>query len=200
MPVEFKDPVWKAIAKDGRPITRRNYLACAFPDRDLMAKPLGYGEAARVDEAMLEVPRTVTSYKSFRLDFFDLPEDEEDNELEDGEVVSKPDQLERMEERLPAEATFIYGHEDEVDNWCTWVIEDYYYILPLDKGKFDWALFRISWDDNYGSFEWEPLGRLRGWHNARQAAHHLLKGVFRQWSLDLRNEDNRHYRQLLESL
>jgi hypothetical protein len=200
MPIEFKDPVWKAIAKEGRPITRSNYLACAFPGRDLKAKPLDPQETARVDSAMLEVPRTVTSYKSFRLDFFDLAEDEEDGELEDGEVVSKFDQLERMEGRLPAEATFIYGREDEVDNWCTWVIEDYYYILPLYEGKFDWALFRISWDDNYGSFEWEPLGRLRGWHNDWQAARHLLRGVFRKWSLDLRKEENRHYRQLLETL
>ena len=60
MPIDFKDPVWKDIAKEGKLITRSNYLACAFPGRDLKAKPLDLQETARVDEAMLEVPRTVS--------------------------------------------------------------------------------------------------------------------------------------------
>ena len=200
MPIEFKDSVWKAIARDRKPITRKNYLVCAYPGRNFKERPLDEQEVVRADEAMLEVPRTVTSYKEFRLDFFDSPGEEEESELEDGEVLSKPDQLDMMQDRIPGEAIFINEFQDEVDNWCSWAVENYYYILPLHEGKFDWALFRISWDDNWGVFEWESIGRLRGWHDARQAADHLLRGLFRQWRLDLRREGNRPYRQLLDSL
>ncbi len=200
MPIEFKDSVWKAIARERKPITRENYLTYAYPDRDFQERSLEPKEASRVDEAMLEVPRTVTSYKDFRLDFFDSPGEDEESELEDGEVLSKPDQLDMMQYRIPGEAIFINEFQDEVDNWCSWMVEDYYYILPLDEGKFDWALFRISWDDNWGVFEWESIGRLRGWHDAWQAAHHLLRGIFRKRQIDLRKEENRPYRGLLDSL
>src|SRR5687767_1181267 len=102
-------------------------------------------------------------------------DDEEDEEKEDGEEDEWEEEdadlvKENMEDKVPNTAIFLGQVETEVRNWTSWTIQDDYYILPLQDDEFDWALFRISWDDNLGGWDWSPDGRIKGCvNNYKQA-------------------------------
>ena len=55
--------------------------------------------------------------------------------------------------------------DSEVGNWTSWIVKDEYYIIPLNDEKYNWALFRISWDDNWETWNWSFDARLSGYRN-----------------------------------
>ena len=80
---------------------------------------------------------------------------------EEGEPILDNDEiLEQMLDVIPADALSLGSFEDEVDNFTSWQTNDRYYVVPWKGEDFDWALFRISWDDNWGRFQWESCGRV----------------------------------------
>ena len=135
------------------------------------------------------------SFADFQLPFLANkspgPETEQDDE-EDGT------NLEDMEGLLPKEAIFLGSIDDEVSNWTSWKVDDHYYLLPWDDGKFDWALFRITWDDNWCRYDWSCDARISGVADPKEAARRMLRKLFAHWEIDLRKSTSSPYRDLLE--
>lgn len=147
---------------------------------------------------------TKISFESFYLEFMtdaDEPlegiteEDECDYGDEDNEQ-----KLERMESLVPDNATFLGELSKEVSNWTTWEIHDSYYLLPIDDDQYEWALFRISWDDNWETYAWRCDARMAGIDNANEAAFFILTALFKHWGLDLESPENRPYTMMLSNL
>ena len=126
---------------------------------------------------------------------------ESDSEMEDDEELDVDEVKENMESSIPKEAIFIGGIDSEVENWTTWSIQDEYYIIPLNDEKFNWALFRISWDDNWGTWNWSFDARLSGYRsNSNEAAKYMLLRLWESWNLDLNDTDNKPYINLLNGI
>jgi hypothetical protein len=142
----------------------------------------------------------ILSFEDFELPFVDeVPDypDEEEGESEDFSFDTT-NQKALMEEALPAEYTFL-GTIDT--NIGTWSVEADYYLLPLKDESFDWALFRINWDDNWGLWEWAFDSRLKGFKDQPfEAAQLMLTELWKSWNIDISKPEGRAYRQFLEEL
>jgi len=112
----------------------------------------------------------------------------------------RAEEWEVLHQRVPKEAGYLGSVQTEVSNWTSWRVDDHYYVLPLDEGPFRWALFRISWDDNYGHYGWSGDVRASGIANGRQAAGRMARALFRRWGIDLRTTENACYRDFLAAL
>lgn len=144
----------------------------------------------------------IISYESFRLSFMNAEESDEDrdeNEEEEYPEDSGRD-IEEFESKLPPNAIFLGAINDEVENFTSWEINDHYYIITLKEDDYDWALFRISWDDNWGRFDWQPDARIKGISDHKEAAKLMLNGLFANWGHDLSEEEYAPYKQLLEEI
>jgi hypothetical protein len=60
----------------------------------------------------------------------------------------------RMENAIPKEAIHLGTIETEVEGGMAFDIYDEYYLLSISEGNFNWALFRLSWDDNWEKWQW----------------------------------------------
>ncbi len=126
---------------------------------------------------------------------------ESDSDMEDDEELDAAELKENMESIIPKEAIFIGGIDSEIENWTTWSIQDEYYIISLNDEKYDWALFRISWDDNWATWNWSFDARLRGYKsNSNEAAKYILLTLWERWDLDLNDTDNKPYLNLLNGI
>lgn len=105
--------------------------------------------------------------------------------------------LEEMEAALPEDVVFL-GHVDsEIGNWTSWKIDERFYLIPMSDGRFDWALFRISWDDNWCRYEFSFDARISGSSDRNEAARLMLRRLFSCWKIDLRRRRNRPYKDLI---
>jgi hypothetical protein len=120
--------------------------------------------------------------------------DEEENEYD------RYAELERMQDMIPADAIEIGTFEDEVENFTSWEISNHYYVIPWKGKDFDWALFRISWDDNWGRYDWDACARVAGVVEGRTAAKLMLQALFEKWGYDLESDDHKAYRDFIERI
>ena len=145
--------------------------------------------------------KPIPNFENFELSFFNetkdqLPQDVSDDDLqEDADIVK-----ENMESRIPESAIYIGTDETEVDHMSTtWITQDDYYIYPLKNDEYDWAVFRISWDDNWGRWYWSPDGRIKGFvTNYEEAARLIIYELWKRWGLDLNDSENKLYLTFLE--
>jgi hypothetical protein len=149
----------------------------------------------------------IINFDEFELPFSTKSTEEEetsesDSEMEDDEELDVYEVKENMESSIPKEAIFIGCIHEEIDNMCTtWTIQDEYYIIPLKDEKFDWALFRISWDDNWWTWNWSFDAKLSGHKsNSNEAAKYMLLKLWEKWDLDLNDTENEPYINLLNGL
>jgi hypothetical protein len=128
-------------------------------------------------------------------------ESESDAELEDDEELDASEVKENMESSIPKEAIFIGGIDTEIDNWSTWSIKDEYYIIPLKEDIYDWALFRISWDDNWATWNWSFDARLKGFKSKyKDATKYMLVRLWERWHIDINDKENKLYLTLLNDV
>ena len=120
------------------------------------------------------------------------------NAVEDKQKTVDATDIESFVRLIPDSAIFVGLIDDEVSNWTSWKVEDHYYILPLEDSKFDWAMFRISWDDNHECFDWSDDARIKGVSDPTEAARRMARGLFARWEKDLRKSENAAYREFLE--
>ena len=141
-------------------------------------------------------------FETFVLEFMqEAPEgDEGSGDGEDIEGLSPNEMLDRMKEAIPASVREIGQFDDEVENWTSWKIEDHFYVMPWEGSDFDWALFGISWDDNWGRYEWRGLARVAGYGRAGEAARVMLEALFRNWGMDPDNPEYAVVREFLEGI
>ena len=121
--------------------------------------------------------------------------EEDIEEVEDNDIVK-----ENMESRIPPSAIYLGTIATEIENVNnTWITRDEYYIYPLQNDEYNWAVFRISWDDNFGRWDWSPDGRIK-WlgTNYKEPARLILYELWKQWQLDLNDSENKSYLNFLE--
>lgn len=151
----------------------------------------------------------IINFDEFELPFSSITTEIEDNEetsdsdseIEDDEELDASEVKENMESCIPTEAIYIGRIETDVENWTSWSIEDEYYIIPINDEKYNWALFRISWDDNWGTWNWSFDARLSGYrNNSDEAAKYMLLKLWESWELDLNEPENKPYINLLNMI
>ncbi len=133
-------------------------------------------------------------------DNFELPFTSSETSCDADEEESDSTDIGSFEDQIPKNAVFVGTNDSEVDNWTSWKIEDHYYVIPWEGSEFDWALFRISWDDNWGRYDWSTDARIKGVADPREAARQMVRGLFAQWGIDLSEADRRADREFLESI
>ena len=142
------------------------------------------------------------SYEPFLLPF--LPNVVDDASKDGGEEdeLSKEDQLEKMQDQIPGDVVFLGEIGNEIDHspGMSWLVEDYYYLMPWKGGEYDWALFRISWDDNWGRYDWTMDARIRDVADPKKAARQMITGLLESWGVDLKERDNAPYKRFLKTI
>jgi len=114
--------------------------------------------------------------------------DDEDEEAvdEDPEDPTSDEVLEQMQAAIPADAKSLGTLEYHLDHspGLSWKIEDHFYLVPLKGEKYEWALIRITWDDNYGRYQWAEDSGGSGFGDARAAARAMVAAVFKSWGTE----------------
>ena len=144
-----------------------------------------------------ETPHKI-SFESFTLSF--MKEEIDGSTEEDGEELSSAEAFDRMKGSLPPAAQFLGRVDDEVENFTSWKIEDHYFLLPWECPEFDYALIRITWDDNWGRYEWASDVRGSGFSDSKEAARVMVAAMFESWSFDLNSDEFEIYRDFLKKL
>jgi len=140
--------------------------------------------------------------KAFTINFdnFELPCMDTTTLTDEEEDLFSFEILLDMQGALPHTAIELGVINDEVDNWCSWKIEDYYYLLPWENNDFEWALIRISWDDNWSQYQWESCGRIAGLTEHWEAARALLKALFEdRYGFDLKTKEKTCYQHFIDN-
>ncbi len=145
------------------------------------------------------------NFDDFKLSFINESEnnfnDDDDSTEVENENISSSAKKELMEKKIPKSTIFLGSVETEIDNWTSWVVNDDYYLYPLNNEEFNWALFRISWDDNWNTWNWSFDARLKGFpDNYKDASRFILSELFKKWHIDLSDSKNELYVDLLDRL
>lgn len=132
---------------------------------------------------------------------FDLHFLTESDEGEENDEMSNQEFKEDIESRIPEQTIFLGTFDSEVENWTSWSIKDDYYIHPLLNDQFDWALFRITWDDNWGRWELSFDARLKGFKdNHKEASRFIIKKLWTKWNIDLKTRENKPWVKFLKEI
>jgi hypothetical protein len=144
--------------------------------------------------------KPILNFDDFSLPFMKNPYPEECGE--EDENSDRIQIFETMENALPKSAIHIGSIENDVDHspGLSWKIEDHYYLVPLRGKEFEWALFRITWDDNWGRYEWASDVRGSGFSDSKEAARVMVAAMFESWSFDLKSDEFEIYRDFLKKL
>jgi hypothetical protein len=142
---------------------------------------------------------------SINLDSFELPfmEDDPNSQAwdDEGEPLLDNNQiLELFDEAIPSDAKELGSINCEIENWTIWLIRDRYFITPIDDADYDWAIFRISWDDNRGNWQWCGDARISGCKDQKDAARRMLAALFKNWGYDTDDYADLPYRDFLKSI
>ena len=142
-----------------------------------------------VDYTEFSLPFFKTVYAEDQEESDDKANADQDDESEDDEdeenpgPLSKEDALEAMQDLIPSSVHHIGTVEDTAENWTSWLSEDHFYLIPWQGDDFQWALFRISWDDNWEKWEWESLARIPEVKDHREAALQMFNGWMKTCSM-----------------
>jgi hypothetical protein len=140
-------------------------------------------------------------FESFELPFAAEPYEGGSSESDGEEEVDRDEVKDRMEVCIPGSAIYLGTVECEVSNWTSWHIEDFYYLLPLSEGPFNWAMFRIIWDDNWSRWGWSFDARMKGCKDdPKSAAQQMLTALWGHWGYDLEDEEYAEYKEMLEGV
>ena len=107
-----------------------------------------------------------------------------------------------MRNKVPARCIFLGEINSELDHspGLEWDVEDYYYLTPWEGPEYDWALIRITWDDNWGNFGWSAEARIKGAADHKTAARKLFRALMKSWEHDLKKKEYATYMDLLKSI
>jgi len=129
-------------------------------------------------------------FSSYRLPFLDDSEGEESDT-----------DFESLLEMLPNDAITLGRTTSEVVNWTSWKMEDLFFLLPLQGEEWNLALFRLSWDDNWGKWQWVADCRIKGeFSGYKMPALIMLKALFNHFQIDLSMPTNAAYKNLLNGI
>lgn len=105
-----------------------------------------------------------------------------------------------LKEVLPEKTRFIGALNDSYESYTSWMICENYYITSLTN-NFDWALFRVYWDELDMVWQIQFDARLKGSINDRvNASKQLLKAVWNNDGIDIYNKERGLYLKLFNKI
>ena len=123
---------------------------------------------------------------------------EENNEDEIDETELKEVSRMNLIDSLPDEKIHLGTLEYEVDNWGNYEYADEYFIMPLLEEDYNWAFFRLYWDDNWCKWEICPEARCKTLsEDYRLVARTILPVVWNSRGIDLDDEEYLEYKEFL---
>ena len=110
--------------------------------------------------------------------------------------------LAKMLSRVPRRAYPIGVFEQIIADrpGYTWMVEERFFLLRLRRRKHERAMFRISWDDNCGLYEWHTEVVGSGFASPKEAAEAMLRHLYRGWCFDVDEPEYEDQRDFLESV
>jgi hypothetical protein len=135
------------------------------------------------------------NFDSFNLNLEKPVFTENDDELIDDEDYFQEIRNEFIK-YLPQNAFHLGTIDLVMDGSCiSWNITDDYYLIKLENEAYDWALIRISWDDNWSQWNWCYDARIKGFQDEpSEAAKIILISLWELWELDLNDPDYDSYK------
>ena len=101
----------------------------------------------------------------------------------------------------PKNALLLGRNKYTVDNWRSWDADDLYFILPLENDDWDYALFRVIWDDNYTCWAWSSDCRIKGeFKSIKEVALIMLSESWKNWGIDMLSAENNEYKKLYNKI
>jgi hypothetical protein len=139
--------------------------------------------------------------RDFELPFFRAGSSQagDDNNI-DGADLSPDDMLERMQDAIPRGAIELGQIQFEIRNYTRQLLSDHYYLIRSREPNYDWAIFRIRWDDNHETWQWCGDARIAGVPDRQQAARLMLFNLFESWQINLKDPDDGPYARFLREV
>jgi len=153
-----------------------------------------------------DLRKPVICYDDFDLPFVSEIDGNEESGDDNSEEYDKTGHLEAMRDQIPSECIYLGAINFEIPHspGLTWDIDDYYYLMRWTDSDYDWAIFRITWEDNWGRYEWNAAARIKGEKDKKQAARLMFIGLMDNWGFDLDDEELQEdfapYREFLEGI
>ena len=98
------------------------------------------------------------------------PEDDYDRE----------ESRENEQSRLMPGAVLVARFEDEVQNWTSWILESEYYVCEVPVKSATYLFFELSWDDNWGNWQWRSCAVVSEAPDQKEAIQTLLKHLHKK--------------------
>jgi hypothetical protein len=144
--------------------------------------------------------RCIVNFEEFVLSFTvissDLIDESENDIDEDFDIEESKRQ---MEDFLPNNAIRLGSIETEVEGGISFDIYDDYYIIPISDLNFNYAVFRLSWDDNWEKWIWCCDARIEtDIQDINVLSKLVLEKLWDHWELDWKDDDS--YKSLIQNL
>ena len=144
--------------------------------------------------------KCIINFEGFVLSFTvissDLIDESENDIDEDFDIEESKSQ---MEDILPNNAIRLGSIETEVEGGISFDIYDDYYIIPISDLNFNYAVFRLSWDDNWEKWNWCFDARIESDIQYINILSKLvLEKLWDHWELDWKDDDS--YKSLIQNL
>lgn len=134
-----------------------------------------------------------------------LPFDNVNTDLSDDVLDDFDDDLDieeskyQMENVIPKDAIHLGAIETEVEGGISFDIYDEYYLISISEGNFNWAIFRLSWDDNWEKWIWCFDARIESnIQDISFLSKMVLEKLWDHWAIDWREDIT--YKSLHQSL
>ena len=118
---------------------------------------------------------------------------------ESGYIIEEGERdLEIMLDLIPDESIILGHTKFEINNWTSWRNDDVYILLPLTEEEWDYALFRIIWDDNWTCWAWNGDCRIKGdFKSFKKPAIIMVEECFKKWNIDTSLTENSDYKKII---
>lgn len=125
----------------------------------------------------------------------------------DGDAGDPPEpdhaaMLAKMRRAIPRDAVYlgVIGENLNGQPGSCWRVEDHFYLVPVRDRKFEWALVRITWDDDESRYNWADDAFGAGLGDAQAAGVALVKAAFKHWQVDLSDPEFEAQREFLQRI
>lgn len=144
--------------------------------------------------------RCIISFDKFILPFDNVNTDLSDDVLDDfDEDFDFEESKSHMEDILPNNVIRLGSIETEVEGGISFDIYDDYYIIPISDLNFNYAVFRLSWDDNWEKWIWCFDARIESdIQDINLISKLVLEKLWNHWGLDWKDDDS--YKSLIQNL
>lgn len=144
--------------------------------------------------------KCILNFESFELPFADNNSNNLNEEFSNSdEEFDSEDSKYEMECMIPKNAIHLGSIETEVEGGISFDIYEEYYLVSIADTNFNWALFRLSWDDNWEKWMWCFDARIESdIVDAKELSKLVILELWDHWQLDWKS--NISYKDFIDNL